>query len=218
MDNQIIIVQVKQKNQRNTNCIVSFKSENAEENQIEISMDLVLKFQLKKDKIIGFSEFEQIISEQKLIDAKQIAFNFASFSPKTEKQIVQKLKVKGFENMEINYSIKFLKDFNLINDEEFSKKFINDYLLKNKSGKFKLLQLLINKGVSKEIAENAVNKYFPEEKSLDLAILAAEKKMKIIEKKQKEKQKQAIFNHLLSKGFSFADAKKVLDIISGKLM
>lgn len=204
-----IIIQVKPKSQTNPNCLIFFD----DGTEIELSMDLVLKNQLTKGKVISFASLADIISAQRLLNAKQTAYNFAAYSPRTKKQIIDKLKKNEFSDVEIENSIKFLADFNLINDVDFAKKFINDYLLKNKAGKAKLLQLLVNKGVDRVVAENAIEDFLSEEKSFEMAILAAEKKLKLISNKSKEKQRQAVYNHLINKGFSFSEAKKVIEFV-----
>jgi len=206
---QIIILQVKQKSQTSSNCLIFFD----DGTEIELSMDLVLKNQLTKGKVISSALLSEIVLEQRLLNAKQTAYSFASYTPRTKNQIINKLKKSAFSDTEIEISIKFLEDFSLINDADFAKKFINDYLLKNKAGELKLLQLLVNKGVDKTIAENAIKNFLSEEKSLEMAILAAEKKLKLLSNKPKKKQKQTVYNHLLNKGFSYSEAQKVVEIV-----
>jgi len=204
---------IKQKSKNNTNCIVRLIDDENEEIEIEISLDLVLKFQLKKNEIISDEIFEKIINEQKLIDAKQTAFNYASYAPRTKKQITEKLKSKKFSTVEIEQALIFLENFDLINDEKFAEFFIKNYFLKKKVGKLKIKNDLINKGISKEIATEAISKFFPNEKAIEFAMTVADKKMRLLKKQPQEKQKQSLYNHLINKGFTFDEIKNVMSEI-----
>ena len=66
--------------------------------------------------------------EQKIYLVKQTAFNFVSYKPRTEKQIRQKLRDKGYEKEEADLAIEFLIKFDFVDDAKYAKQFIADFL------------------------------------------------------------------------------------------
>lgn len=212
-----LITQIK-KNKHNTNCqlIVCDTEDAGAEIHIEFSMDLVLEYQLSKNKLISYEEFEMIVCKQRLIDSKRTAYNFATKFPKTKQQVVDKLAASGFHTAEIDCAVSFLENFNLLDDVEYSRKFISTYLLTKKVGKLRIRNELIKRGISKEIADEAISSFFPADKSINLAFSVAEKKLSTVSKKPLEKQKQSVYNHLLSKGFSFEEAKNTINKLFDK--
>jgi len=72
----------------------------------EISLDLVVKHQLKKNQTLSENKLKKILTEQKTIDCKQAAYYYASYKPRTEQQVIEKLKQKGFNTPEIKNAIK----------------------------------------------------------------------------------------------------------------
>ncbi|MDR0926830.1 MAG: recombination regulator RecX [Ignavibacteria bacterium] len=206
----MLIVSIKQKNRVNTNCIVTILDGDNEKAQLEISMDLVVKYKLGKDVDIQGDTLQHLLDEQRIIDVKQTAFNYASYSPRSRKQIIDKLTNKGFYEDEIEIALDFLIEFKLIDDALFAKKYIANTLLTKKVGKLRIINDLRNKGVAQEIAKIAADAYFNDDLSIEMALVVAEKKLKTLQNKPIQKQKNSVYNHLISKGFSFDDAKKVL--------
>jgi regulatory protein len=207
------IISIKQHKRTSNNCILQIVDDSGSNDSLVISMDIVLKYKLSKDREIATSELETILSEQRIIDVKRIAYSYAAYFPRTKKQIVQKLLSQGFDDKEIEITLNFLQNFNVIDDKEFARKYINDVLLKKNVGKMMVLNELIRKGIDKEIANEAINKYYPINNSWDMALAVALKKLKTISHKPLEKQKSSLYNHLISKGFHYDEARKVLEYV-----
>ena len=132
------------------------------------------------------------------------ALNLLSKSVKTEKEIIAKLKKRGYVSEIIDKVIFKLNDYGYVNDEEFAEKYINSYS-KNK-GKRLLKSELKLKGVSDAIIED---KFLSVENELETAIKIAEKYVK--NKPVDIKTKQKCYKYLLSKGFSYDDSKTAVD-------
>ena len=94
----------------------------------ECSSDLVLKFKLGIGEKIDDEKIKIIKKEQNVIEAKQTAYNFASYKPRTTYQIKTNLKERGFSDDEIEPAISFLESFGLLNDMEYAQKFIKDLM------------------------------------------------------------------------------------------
>ena len=205
------IINVKQKNQRTTNCIITFKDE-LNILELELSMDLVVRERLSANTEISNALYEQLVVEQKNINAKQKAFNYVSYRKKTKKQVIDKLKQNDFTDEEINSAINYLITNDLLDDEVYAKCFVKDILLTKKNGKNKVFNMLYERGVDKEIIIKVLEEHFPKD-TLETAIIVAERKYKLIKNKTNEKIKQSLFNHLVLKGFSFDESQKAINIV-----
>lgn len=209
------IISIKQKNKRTTNCIVSILDEqNGTLSDVELSMDIVVKERLAKEQIIDNLRWEQILVAQRIIDAKQSAYKYASKVNKTQKQVIKFLQTKNFSSEEINEAMTFLQNFNLIDDSSFAKKYINDTLLTKNIGPAGLMAKLISKGIDKQIATQAIQKHYPEDLTPSILSDIVHKKLNSLSRKNKTKDKikASIFNHVLAKGFSFDEAKKAVEL------
>lgn len=177
------------------------------EESYKIYTDIVLKFGICKGKSINQLEMELIFSEQETMDCKQTAYNYASYTFRTEFAVRKQLKDKNFSLTAIDTAIQFLYQFNLLDDIKYAQKFVKDILKRKSIGKSKIKLELLKKGIDIFIAESALADSFPEEDTFSIALTAAEKKKKLVQKKPLDKQKNAVYNYLVYQGFDFSTAR-----------
>ncbi len=183
------------------------------DNSIEILIhnDIIYKHGLNKNQTLSNEEYNKIINEQNLIDAKKIAYSYVSFKRRTEQQIRKKLREKKFDSLTINKTIEFLKEFKLLDDYQFAKQFAKELVERKKIGKIKLIQELKSRGINVDIANEIVNKTFENINVIDLAIKSTEKKLKILKNKLPEKRKQLLVQHLQRQGFDWDTINQILE-------
>jgi regulatory protein len=167
-----------------------------------ISIELAYKENLNLNDEIDSKKIEELAKNEDFIRCKESALNIIEKSYKTEKEVRDKLKLKGYENGSIDKSIKFLKQYQFINDNNYTKAFINDKL--NSAGSQKIRYTLIKKGIPKEIIDEELSNLNKEaEKNAALSI--ARKKLGAIRKNENNNYKISgkLFRYLASKGYEY---------------
>lgn len=140
-----------------------------------------------------------------LTNCKERSLYIIQNYPKTEKKLREKLKQsKKYSDKIIDESIKFLKKYNYINDEEFAKRYIE---LQGHKETFKVMrQKLYVKGVPKNLIDKVLNEA---EKSYDEMSVARNLLAKKYPNFEQEvvsmdmKQKQKVYQYLLRKGVKY---------------
>lgn len=169
-----------------------------------MSLEAVMKNRLKAGVCVSEKQLEEIQLENEKNVALDKAMTFLSGSVKTEKQVYDYLKEKGFTALVRQYVLEKIKDYGFVNDSDYARRYVETY--SNRKG-VKLIQLeLKRKGVSEECAEQAVSALGSQ---ADTAKMLAEKYMKNKEVDRKTIQK--LYRHLLSKGFTYDDAKEAVE-------
>lgn len=173
---------------------------------LSISAELVYKEHLKVKDNIDYDKLKLLAEKEGFAKCKESALRIVERNYKTEKQVREKLKLKGYEENAIDYSIEFLKEYNFINDNYYASAFINDK--SNSMGSQKIKYNLIQKGVSKEIIEEALSNV-NKENERDIALDIAKKKLVVIKKKENDNYKISgkLYRYLISKGYE-------MDIVS----
>ena len=182
-----------------TACTVNFSMSEP----INCSMDIIMKYQLVKGKVVNDDVISEIIKSQRIVDSKRQSYSYTTKGLKTARQIKDYLLKKGFGSDEIEESIKFLKSYNLIDDKKFAAEFVRFYTKKKKAAASRVIIELMNRGISKHIAEEAVTEHYQFSGEPELARSAAEKKLRLVQGKPVEKQISAIKSHLQRKGFNW---------------
>ena len=203
---QMLIKSVNNK-KRTNKCIVEFENDEI----LELSVDLIVKYTLKKGSLLDDEKLKMIISEQKVFDVKQAAFSYASYKPRTVRQVLEKLRMKEFSDSEIAVGINFLTNFNLLDDEKFSKTFAYEYSKRKNAGKQKVFMELLKRGIHKDLAKSAVAEQNDVEIEFEMAMKAAEKKLRQLERKPPEKRKNSLIAYLQRQGFNWDTIRKVLE-------
>ena len=162
-----------------------------------------VKYRLKVGSQITDEELINIQYEAEYRSALDSALTLVSKAYKTEKQVKDKLLKKGYLEEIVLKVIEKLKEYGYVNDEDYAQRYVNSVSGKGK----KLIKLeLIKKGVTGDALESAVSSI---EGQLESAKQVAEKYLK-----NKEINRQNLlkcYKYLLSKGFSYDDAKSVIN-------
>lgn len=130
---------------------------------------------------------------------------FLSFRPRSEKEVIDYLLKKETEKEYVNKILNKLKEYKFVDDLGFAKWWIEN----KKKGQRLLTFELKQKGIAKEIIEEAVS-------SLDIAKKEEVLINKLIEKKWRsaaktpEKAYERLMRYLMGKGFDYDDAKKAV--------
>lgn len=141
--------------------------------------------------------------DREFAGARDYAFRILATCPRTEKEIIVKLKQKGFMDDVIAEVIKLLKKYNYINDNEFAGIWVKNRCRLKPMGKRRLSQELHKKGVAKEVIETELHLLTPE-MEYDMAKSIVEGKFA-----KGKPDLRRLYSFLLRRGFSPEVIKKI---------
>ncbi|MCK5466541.1 regulatory protein RecX [Candidatus Parcubacteria bacterium] len=146
--------------------------------------------------------------------ALKFAIKLLSIRKRSVFEMKIRLKRKEFEGNIIDEVVKELTEYKYLNDAEFAEAYINDRINFNPRGSFLIKKELREKGVAENIVDQKIKALFPEEKEMELAKRAAEKKIESLNKDlEKNKIYQKVGSYLQAKGYSGYIIREVLDDI-----
>ncbi len=168
------------------------------------------RFGLKEGDILTKERIDEIKDSEKKRKAKQFTFNFLSFRARTEKEIRDRLKKKGFSKKITDEVISDLKRLDLVNDYQFALSWIKDRLDHKPRGE-KLLRIeLYRFGIKKELIEKALEEIYPKKNEKEIAKGLIEKRKKRYENLEERLAKKRMADYLLRRGFSYEVVMEVL--------
>jgi len=140
------------------------------------------------------------------------AVRFLSFRPRSEKELSDYLTKKKCDELTSKRILESLKRDKFINDEEFTRWWIEQRtILKPKAWRVIMYELK-QKGISKELIEAVQSSEFKVQNDSESALKLAEKKLRTIhDQSDKFKVKEKLGRYLASKGFDWDNIKIAID-------
>lgn len=180
-----------------------------EDYAFSLSSELVYKEGLSTKMQVDNEILSNLAQEEGFLKCKDSALRTIERTYKTEKEIRDKLFLKEFDINSIERTIEFLKEYNLLNDEDYVRMYVKDKI-KNQ-GQNKIKYALIQKGISKELIKKEISK-FNDDSQKEVAYDLAVKKYNLLTKREDDKYKlsQKIYRFLTAKGYDYSIVAEVV--------
>lgn len=164
-------------------------------------------YNLKEGEELSKKKYDEILENVVLAKAKLTAFNYLGYKDRTKREIIRRLKEKGFTKDVTKQTLEFLIKYGYINDLEFSKKFVKQRVVSKGYGKYKVVRELKEKGVSEDIIEIVTEDIEPLE--IEAALKLSIKKARNLNLEE-YKDKQKLYAYLQRRGYSYEIIKNVI--------
>ena len=165
-----------------------------------ISLETVMQHRLKSGMDIDKTALTEMILESDKVEALNVAVDYLSSRLKTKRQVKDYLLKKGYSEQVVWHCIDKLKEYNYINDEEYSKRYIES--TSKTQGRRLVEYKLMMKGVKKEEISTAYS-----ESEIDSKQNAQNVLERYMKNKERTKENLAkAYRYLVSRGFLYEEA------------
>lgn len=173
-----------------------------------VHKSIIYKFNIEEGNIVDRGYIEKVIGAQEQKRAKDYAVKLLSHRQRSQREIEDKMEQKGYDGNVINKTLKWLKEYGLINDEDFAKEFV---ISKSKNYGSKRIRIeLSRKGVEEGIIDDILNREVDCEREYDIALECAKKKIKAYRGEKRDAVYRKLGSYLQRRGFSYDIICKVL--------
>ena len=167
--------------------------------------EVILRFGLRKGDQISEDILNKLRTSEEFVIARKKAIRLIKSRLRSEKEIVEKLRLKNFSPQITEKVLENLRSTGLINDEKFARAYIHDILLKKSSGRKYLAQKLSSKGIKKDIISSVLKELLSEDEEKSILLKSAKSYVSRQRKSTKKIDEQKIFRrtvqYLLRRGF-----------------
>jgi regulatory protein len=173
-----------------------------------------LKLNLIDATITQLPVMDEKIKEIEAADAaKQVLLRRLSHAPRTRKELAKDLKDKDISDEVANVALDRFEEVGLINDQALASNYVSSQHERKGLGKNALRQQLRAKGVSDDVAQEAISQ-ISDDQEFQAAFALACKKIRSLQKDDAKTQLRKIVGVLARKGYSsnlaFRVAKEVI--------
>jgi len=145
-----------------------------------------------------------------LTRAKNVAYRFLSYRPRSGAEIEAKLRDKEFDDGIVSQVLAVLGRLGYVNDRQFARQWTESRTRLRGFGRRRIEQELKAKGVDREIIAEVFAEVFGDGMELETAKQAVEKKYPLMKALDPETRRRRLAGILERKGFSFDIIRTVL--------
>lgn len=150
------------------------------------------------------SEMErQLRAEDRTIVFRQKAYRFATYKPRTERQLIAHLEKIGCVEEEVAALMLWLKDFKLVDDVGYTERFVAASKERKPLSHNAIRATLQRKGINPDVIDDVLAREYSDEASLEAARRVAEKKLRGIRSSDTDELKQKLVRFMQYRGFSW---------------
>lgn len=168
-----------------------------------LNAETIVKNGIKTGLEISKEELDTLQLESEKTTALEKLVKYMGTRLRTEKQLKDYLKGKGYSDKTIAYCMDKLKEYNFINDEQYVSAYIETN--KRRKGKTLLKQELKQKGIKDKLLEESFAEYETDEEVIETLA------KKYLKNKELTKDNfTKVYRHLFSKGFGSDEILRVI--------
>ncbi len=194
-----------EKSPRGGKYIISFD----DGSEVPVSREVLIDFGLRKNDEVAADRLEFLKETQAVHEAYNAAGRLLNYRMRTRAELEQRLKKKGFQDTVVDNVMQKLSKLGLIDDVRFADAFVATKVASRPVGRRELERGLRERGVSKGDAERALSHVSDEETQLNLALRAAETKLRSLARFEQAKRRDKLISFLARRGFDWDVIKQV---------
>ena len=140
---------------------------------LEIALDVMECSGIHVGDDVTIQDLAQLQEDDTKWRVRQAALHLLSYRPRAEQELRRRLRSKDFPHPLVESCLRLLEEQGLIDDHAFASAYVRSRIRLKPRGRFRLTQELRQKGVSAEIAEQAIEEAFSNEETSERALACA---------------------------------------------
>lgn len=173
-------------------------------------LDVVLGMGLVKGMSMS-ADIEKVLrSEDRRIVLRQKAFRFATYKPRTVKQVQDFLQAKMATDEETSQVIEWLASFGYLDDNQYAERFIIASKERKPMSANAIRQSLQRKGIPADVVEAALTNFLSGHEVANLALQVAAKKWQSLSSAPAEKRLPRLQRFLAYRGYPWGVVRDIL--------
>jgi regulatory protein len=137
------------------------------------------------------------------VRAKNTAYRFLTYRPRSRAELRQKLQEKAFDTVVIDAVLEDLVRLGYVNDRQFAEQFASSRIRLRGLGRRRVARELGNKGIERGIVSETLARIFEGDTEIETAKKAAEKKLASLKEVDRGTRQRRLAGFLERRGFSY---------------
>jgi len=178
---------------------------------LTVSYNAYMKYNPSSGTELSRDRYFELFDESEKYRCRELSFRYLSIRNRSTLEMQTYLKKKKFESRIIDEILSFLKEKEYLNDRAFADMYISSKMKNGKYGKDLIVRGLYQKGVKKDVIDEAIKSAGAERADIESLFVLARKKYDQV--KEKKDPLIKVSNYLRGRGFVYEDIKAAIKAI-----
>ncbi len=139
------------------------------------------------------------------------AFALLRARPRSERELVSRLKGKGYNDAVVRLVVEDLKKRGMVDDEKFARFWVESKMHLNPVGDVVLKNELREKGISADIIEAALSSKDAKYDEYEVARSMAVERFRRLKKIDRRKATKRVYDFLMRRGFAYDTVRRIIE-------
>jgi regulatory protein len=179
-----------------------------------IPSDIVVKFFLRKGMTLDRELRKAVMAESQLMRAKSVALEYLSGQPRTEHQVFEKLRKKGYDEATCEKVIARFRELRYLDDALYARMFVKSRMRSKGHGPRRMRGDLRKKGVDGDLITLAIEELESEyDLQQEVLPIAMRRWTKLAKEPSPFKRKKKWMDFMVRQGFNWGFSSQLLETI-----
>ena len=177
----------------------------------EVSQSLVLEWGLRVGHRLSVMEQQQLVAQEQVVLVTEQVLPYLAYRPRTAHEIRQKLRRSGCEAEVIEQAVQLLHARGVLNDAAYAQSYCRTRLDLRGDGPQRIRHVLRQRGVGRELIDEAMQHSLAAEDVLAVArVQAAKRWRRLPEALDAVRRRKKVADFLRRRGFSYDTVRQIL--------
>ena len=172
--------------------------------------EVVFALGLKVGQQVSEARLAEMLRAETVQRAREAALNLLSYRPRSRNELSRRLALKGYPEDVVEDALAALARADLVNDERFTRDWVASRLQTRPMGATRIAWELRQKGIAKELVEQAVGS-IDTETEYELALGLAQRKIKRAGAESSDDGRRRLASFLRRRGFGWDVISRVIE-------
>lgn len=177
-----------------------------------VHVDLIVEFGMHKGQALTVTVQEQMVAADRVRAARVVALAYLGYSPRTEREVRQKLIRSDFDEAVAEDTVVRLRELGYLDDAAYARSYVEARFRNKGYGPGRLRSDLMRRGIASALIDAALDEMIEQDDVLEAARRHAEKRWpRLAAEADPRKRRKKLSDYLVRRGFSFDIVRSVID-------
>jgi len=177
-----------------------------------VHQDVIVKHGLRVGQTLTPEEQQKVEHDEQYVQAKQRALDYLAHKPRTETEVRRTLRRDEVPEMVIEDVVDRLYELDYLDDASYAEDYVRNRFASKKYGPDRIRRELVERGIDRHIADDAVHDLFADKDLLSVAREHAEKRWaRLADEDDPRRRKQKLYRYLRRRGFTSSTISPLID-------